>query len=196
MGLIFDYLGTKSDEEQLQKLLVRNVRMLAQLAVCPATRDKDIAVSDFRRLRSQINDNFAGLESQMDTARFEFEFRHRREKGVTGYEQMQRVQPALRSIYLLELTLFSHRGPRETDSGFTFDQNQALGHFQGEYKDQLMHIAAWFADEEDSPAHITYDSIQLLQQPFEDRSSPSSQAIIDICQKMLSALLPLQNGSN
>ena len=31
MGFIFDRFGTKSDAEQLQKLLVRNVRMLAQL---------------------------------------------------------------------------------------------------------------------------------------------------------------------
>ncbi len=35
MGFIFDRFGTKSDVEQLQKLLVRNVRMLAQLGVCP-----------------------------------------------------------------------------------------------------------------------------------------------------------------
>jgi hypothetical protein len=39
MGFIFDRLGTKSDAEQLQKLLVRNVRMLAQLGVCPVARE-------------------------------------------------------------------------------------------------------------------------------------------------------------
>ena len=184
MGFIFDRFGTKSDAEQLQKLLVRNVRMLAQLGVCPVVRDRAIAVSQISRLRSQINDNFASLESQTDAARFEFEFRHRREEDVAECERIQRAQPALRSIYLLELSLLSHRGQH---------QNQALDHFLNEYSDELMHIAAWIAHEEDAPARITDDSIRLLQQTFEDHSSPNSQAITDICQKMVSSLLMLRN---
>ena len=171
MGFIFDRFGTKSDAEQLQKLLVRNVRMLAQLGVCPVVRDRAIAVSQISRLRSQINDNFATLESQSDAARFEFEFRHRREEEVPECERIQRAQPALRSIYLLELSLLSHRGRREIDSELTQQQNQALDSFLREYSDGLMHIAAWIAHEEDAPARISDDSIRLLQQSFEDPSS-------------------------
>ena len=193
MGFIFDRFGTKSDAEQLQKLLVRNVRMLAQLGVCPVVRDRAIAVSQISRLRSQINDNFASLESQTDAARFEFEFRHRREEDVAECERIERAQPALRSIYLLELSLLSHRGRREIDSELTQHQNQALDYFLNEYSDELMHIAAWIAHEEDAPARITDDSIRLLQQTFEDHSSPNSQAITDICQKMVSSLLMLRN---
>jgi multidrug resistance protein MdtO len=193
MGLIFDRLGTKSDAEQLQKLLVRNVRMLAELAVCPVVRDRAIAVSQLRRLRTQINDNFASLESQTDAARFEFEFRHRPEEDVAECDRIERAQPSLRSVYLLELSLLSHRGRREIDSVLTLHQNQALDNFLNEYSDKLMHIAAWLAHEEDSPARITDDSILVLQQAFEDHTSPNSQAIIDICQKMVSSLLMLRN---
>ena len=193
MGFIFDRFGTKSDAEQLQKLLVRNVRMLAQLGVCPVVRGSAIAVSQIIRLRSQINDNFASLESQTDTARFEFEFRHRREEDVAEWERIQRAQPSLRSIYLLELSLISHRERRKIDSELTQHQNQALDHFLNEFSDQLMHIAAWIAREEDAPARITHDSIRLLQQSFEDRSSPNSQAVADICQKMVSSLLILRS---
>ena len=193
MSLIFDRLGTKSDAEQLQKLLVRNVRMLAELAVCPVVSDRAIAVSQLRRLRTQINDNFASLESQADAARFEFEFRHRREEDVAECDRIERAQPALRSVYLLELSLLSHRGRREIDSVLTLHQNQALDHFLNEYSDELMHIAAWLAREEDAPARISDDSIRLLQQSFEDHSSPNSQAILDICQKMASSLLMLRN---
>jgi multidrug resistance protein MdtO len=195
MGLIFNRLGTKSDAEQLQKLLVRNVRMLAQLGVCPVVRSRAIAVAQLSRLRSQINDNFASLESQTDAARFEFEFefRHRREEDVAECERIERAQPALRSIYLLELSLLSHRGRREIDSELTQHQNQALDHFLNEYSGELMHIAAWIAHEENAPARITDDSIRLLQQSFEDHSSRNSQAITDICQKMVSSLLMLQN---
>ena len=193
MSLIFDRLGTKSDAEQLQKLLVRNVRMLAQLAVCPVLSDRAIAVSQLRRLRTQINDNFASLESQADAVRFEFEFRHRREEDVVECDRIERAQPALRSVYLLELSLLSHRGRREIDSVLTLHQNQALDHFLNEYSDGLTHIAAWLAQEGDAPAHISDDSIRLLQQRFEDHSSPNSQAILDICQKMVSSLLMLRN---
>ncbi len=193
MGFIFDRFGTKSDVEQLQKLLVRNVRMLAQLGVSPVVRDRAIAVSQISRLPSQINDNFASLESQTDAVRFEFEFRHRREDELAECDRIQRAQPALRSIYLLELSLLSHRRRREIDSALTQHQNEALDHFLNEYSDELMHIAAWIANEENEPAHFSDDSIRLLEQTFEDHSSPNSRAITDICQKMVSSLLMLRN---
>jgi multidrug resistance protein MdtO len=193
MGFIFDRFGTKSDAERLQKLLVRNIRLLAQLGVCPVIRDRAIAVSQISRLRSQINENFVSLESQMDAVRFEFEFRRRREQDVAEWERIQRAQPALRSIFLLELTLLAHRGRREIDSELSQHQNQALGDFLGAYNRELMHIAAWVAHEEDAPVPITDDAIRQLRQAFEDHSSPNSQAIADICQKMDASLLTLRN---
>ena len=71
------------------------------------TRHEAGATSQIHRLRSQINENFASLESQTDAVRFEFEFRHRREEDMAECGRIQRVQPWLRSIYLLELTLLS-----------------------------------------------------------------------------------------
>jgi multidrug resistance protein MdtO len=193
MGFIFDRFGTKSDVEQLQKLLVRNVRMLAQLGVCPVLRDRAIARSQIVRLRSQINDNFASLESQTDAARFEFEFRHRREQDVAECDRIQRVQPALRSIYLLELSLLSHRGRREIESELTQHQNQALDDFLNEYSKELSQLAARIAHEGEAPARLGEDSLRLLQQSFEEHSSPNSRAITDVCQKMVSSLLVLRN---
>jgi multidrug resistance protein MdtO len=188
MGFFFDRFGAKSDAEQLQKLLARNVRLLAQLAVCPVTRDRAIAVSQINGLRSQINENFASLESQMDAVRFEFEFRHRYEEAVAECGRIQRAEPGLRSIFLLELSLLSHRGRREIGFELTQQQNQALDHFLNEYSDGLMHIAAWIAHEDEASARISENSIRQLQQIFESHSSPNSQAITDICQKMSSSL--------
>jgi multidrug resistance protein MdtO len=193
MGFIFDRFGTKSDAEQVQKLLVRNVRMLAELAVCPSIGGK-AAVSPITRLRSQINDNFAGLESQVDAARFEFEFRHRREKDIVECGRIQRAQPALRSIFLLELSLLSLREHSETVSALTQQQNQALDHFLNEYSDELTHIAAWIAHEEDAAPRVTDDSIRRLRKTFDDRSSSNLPAIPDICQKMVSSILILRSG--
>jgi multidrug resistance protein MdtO len=193
MGFIFDRFGTKSGAQLLPKLLVQNVRLLAQLGVCPVVSDRTIALPQISRLRSQINDNFASLTSGIDTAQFEFEFRHRRQEEIAECERIQRAQPALRSIYLLELSLLSHRGRREADSDLTPRQNQALGQFINEYSNALTHIAAWLAHEQDAPAPITDNSLRLLRQAFQDHSSPNSQAITDICQKMVSSLILLRN---
>jgi len=203
MGFIFDRFGAKSDEEQLQRLLVRNVRMLAQLVVSPVTnrssrtgerltRHQVLAVAQSRRLENQINDNFAGLESQADAARFEFEFRRRREQDAAECRRIQRVQPWLRSIYLLELSLVSQRGRREMGSELAQEQNRALDHFLNEYSDKLMRIAAWIANEEPAPPPISDDSIRLIRQSFEHRASANAQAIGDLCQKMAVSFLMLR----
>ena len=193
MGFIFDRFGAKSDAEQLQKLLVRNVRMLAELGVCPVVCDRATAVSQMGRLRSQINDNFATLESQTDAVRFEFEFRHRREEDIAECDRIQKAQLALRSIYLLELTLLTHRRRREIDSELTQHQIQALDRFLSEYSGELLHTAAWIAYEEDAPARVTSSSVRQLKQSFVDYSTANAQAITDICQKMVSSLLLLWN---
>ena len=193
MGFVFDRFGTKSDAEQLKKLLVGNVRMLAQLGVCPVTRDRAVAVSQLGRLRRQINDNFASLESQVETAQFEFEFRRRREEDIAECDRIQKAQPALRSIYLLELSLVSHSRRSEIDPGLTVEQRQTLDRFLNEYGNKLMHIAAWIANEEETPERFSDEAIRLLEQTFESDRSVNSRAIVDICQKMFSSLLLLRN---
>ncbi|MGA9461822.1 MAG: FUSC family protein [Terracidiphilus sp.] len=193
MGFIFDRFGTKSDAEQLQKLLARNIRMLAQLAVCPVTRDRAIAVAQISHLRSQINDNFASLGTQMDAARFEFEFRHRREQDVAECDRIQRAQPGLRSIFLLELSLLSHRGQKEIDSELTPQQTQALDDFLKDFSGELVHIAEWIEQQEETPARSSEDSIRLLPQTFENSRSPTAQTIADISQKMVASLLMVRN---
>jgi hypothetical protein len=130
----------------------------------------------------------------MDAARFAFEFRHRGEEDVAEGRRIQSAQPELRSIFLLELSLLSHRGRSDGGPELTPQQTQALDNFLNEYSDRLTHIAAWIAHEEESPACISDDSIRLSEQAFESSASPHSQAIADISQKMVSSLLMLQNA--
>jgi multidrug resistance protein MdtO len=192
MGFVFDRFGTKSDAEQLQKLLVRTVRMLAQLMTSPMGHEA-AAVIQNRRLRNQINDSFATLESQIDAARFEFEFHGRGQAAVAECSRIQRVLPWLRSIYLLKLALNSHRVRREIDFEFTHEQNEALEHFLSESGDKLMHIAAWLAREEGPPAPYGDDSARLVRKAFEGNPSPKAQVVDDICQKMGASFVTLTN---
>ncbi|GEM_PF-4755919 len=55
-----------------------------------------------------------------------------------------------------------------------------------------MHVAVSVAHEADAaPARVADDSIKQLRQIFDGQSSPATQAITDICQRMLSSLLIL-----
>ena len=193
MGFIFDRFGTKSDEEQLHKLLVRNLRMLAEFSVFAVSSPAAIAASQFSRLRSQINDNFASMESETDAVRFEFEFRNQRAKDIGECERIQRAQPALRAIYLLELSLHSYRARRDINYALTQQQAQALDRFLNTYSDELTHMAAWIAREEDAPMRFGDDSIRQLLRTFESNVTPGSLVITDICQKMNSSLLTLSS---
>jgi len=129
MGLIFDRYGAKSDAGRFETLLGRNVRMLAELVCSSLVHKSAGAVSEISRLRSQIHENFASLESQMDAVRFEFEFRHRRQQDADECQRIQRVQPWLRSMYLLQVSLLSHRGQREVGSGVTPSEKRGAGSF-------------------------------------------------------------------
>jgi multidrug resistance protein MdtO len=191
MGFVFDRFGTRSDAEQLAKVLVQNVRMLAQLVACLAVRKDSNTASQISRLRLQINENFASMESQTDAVRFESEFRHRRESDIAECGKIQRIQPWLRSIYLLELSLLCHLGRPEFERESNDQKHQALDRFLKEYSEKLMLTAAWIAHEHAAPASVTVDSILLLQRTFENDPSASSQAIAAICQKMATSFLML-----
>lgn len=192
MGFIFDRFGTESDAGQLQKLLVRIVRLLAQLAVASVAGDEMNSVSQIGRLRSQIDESFAGLASQMDAAQFEFQFRGRREQDVVEWEWARKIQPDLRSIFVLELSLLSHRRRREISSELIVDQIPALDHFLREFSGELMHIAGWMAHEEAAlVSRFSDDSSRLLQGGIEDHGFANWQAILDICQQMISSLVTL-----
>jgi hypothetical protein len=193
MGFIFDRFGAKSDEEQLQELLARNVRLLAQLTACPLVQRGGAAVWQFSRLRRQINDNFANLESEADAVRYESEFRNRREKDVGECERILRAQPALRSIYLLELSLHSLLAQREIASELRQQGAQALDRFLKEFSEELMHIAAWIAGNQAPPVAASLDSIRQLQHANDNHTTPNSQAILDLCQKMVFSLNMLQH---
>ncbi|MGA8161797.1 MAG: hypothetical protein WCB76_13355, partial [Acidobacteriaceae bacterium] len=75
--------------------------------------------------------------------------------------------------------------------------NQVLDHFLNEYRDRLMHVAGWIANDSDAaPEGMADDSIRLLQQTFEEHGSPNARAIADICEKMASSLLMLRDDCN
>ena len=193
MGFIFDRFGTRSDAGQLHTLFAKNINMLSQLAVCPVRGKGGGAASQFALLRTQINDNFAGLASQTDTVQFEFEFRQRRKGEVAERDRIERSQPVLRCIYVLELSLLSHRGRRGVGPELTQRQNEALDRFLKDYGDALLQAGAGIAHEQTSARLRVADSARLLDMVIEEHITPRTRAMRDTCHKMVSSLLLLES---
>ena len=74
--------------------------------------------------------------------------------------RIQRAQSGLRSIFLLELSLLSHRVRGEIGSILTQSRNQERDHCLNEYSDELMRVAASIARKRGIPARISGDSIR------------------------------------
>lgn len=122
MGFIFDSFWTRQAGNEMQALFERNLRTLAQLTGAMAQRDSVKAMPQIRILRSQINEIFNTLASQMDAVLFEFSPRH--EQYLSEREVIRCKVPILRSIYVHELELLDLRREKvptltdlQTDNG-------------------------------------------------------------------------------
>jgi hypothetical protein len=168
--------------------------MLARLAFRLAERDRTIATPEIQRLRIQINDGFVNLASQMDTVPFELRYGPGNERNLVECHSMQRTQPLLRWIYVLELSLPLYRGWTETESTLTEQQDEVLNIFLHEYSNSLTNIAV-SAEHEPHAAPAPIDDLaQRLRQVFQEHISPSSAAVVDICERMLVALHALREA--
>ncbi|HUN83657.1 MAG TPA: hypothetical protein VMU48_04725, partial [Terracidiphilus sp.] len=182
-----DRFGTKSDAEEIRKQFSRILRMLARFGTCSSERDHAAAMSEIRDLRSQINENFTTLASQMDSVQFEFGNARGRELDIIERENVQRAQLALRSIFVLELSLSRYRDLMETESELTPDQREALSLFLHRYSISLANTAAAEPDVQIAPTQLD-DSTHGLRRAFQEHDSAYSTAILDISERMLASL--------
>ena len=192
MGFIFDRFGTKSDAEEIRKQFSRILRMLARFGICSSDSDHAAVMSEIQDLRSQINENFTTLASQMDSVQFEFGHTRSRELDIIERENVQRAQPALRSIFVLELSLSRYRDLMETESELTPEQREALSLFLHRYSSSLANTAAAEPDVQIAPGQLD-DSAQRLRRTFQEHDSAYSTAILDISERMLASLSLLTN---
>lgn len=113
MWLVFDQIAAPLATERMMTLLRANLKLMGDMAVAvAATRKRDHASSDgiaalrsFRELRDKINDNFSQMNAQADAV--QFEFGARRARQLQERERMLAMQPAMRSIFLIEIALFA-----------------------------------------------------------------------------------------
>ena len=107
-------------------------------------------------------------------------------------ENVQRAQPALRSIFVLELSLLRYRASMETESELTLEQGEALNLFLQRYSSSLTNTVDAKLDAESSPTLLDA-SAQRLRRAFQRHDSAYSAAILDISERMIASLSLLRN---
>lgn len=111
MWLVFDQFGGRRAGESMITLLQDTLGYLEELnaAFCSFRRHGDRkAVARLERVRATINATFTQMNGQADGVMFEFgplRGRHMRER-----DRMRAVQPAMRSTFLVLITLFETTG--------------------------------------------------------------------------------------
>jgi multidrug resistance protein MdtO len=193
MGFIFDRFGPRSDAEQTRKLFTQILRMLARLGFSSIQRDTDKDFPEIQRLRSQINDSFTSLASQMESVQFERGYGPSHQQDVVDRETSRRAQLAMRSIYVLELSLLQYRGLTKIEHALTRQQKEALNRFLNEYSASLLHIAAITEHGPRAPRSSTDDSALRVLQALHDKALPYSPVVLYICEQMVASLNSLRD---
>ena len=120
MWLVFDQFAAPLATERMGALLRTNLHLMGELAssvggsLQPEGREAEAERERqrFRDLRDKINDTFSQMNAQADAV--PFEFGAQRQGKLRARERMQGMQPAMRSVFLLQATMFeSDALPRE-----------------------------------------------------------------------------------
>ncbi len=113
MWVVFDQLWAPRAAVRMQKLLEENLRSLGKLAqlvsvvVAEDEGAQRTAMIELRALRGAINNGFSQMNEQADAV--QFETGRSRERNLRERERMQIMQPAMRTIFLLEIALVQYR---------------------------------------------------------------------------------------
>jgi multidrug resistance protein MdtO len=187
MWVVFDQLWAPRAAVRMQTLLVRNLGYLAQSARLVgefeggSTTDQRTAMTDLRALRETINTTFSQMNEQADAV--QFETGRRRGRNLRERERMQIMQPAMRTIFLLELALVQYR-----PGVAQHERRVSLVHFQEASARLLEAISERAGSEaqESVPATLLEDIRTALAQ-VEDQEEQRSPAVT-LCQEIAKAL--------
>ena len=106
MWLVFDQLWGKPAAVQMKKTFVSNLRLLAQFAAEPISKDRRTAIARSLVLREAINSNLDQVRAMADGVLFEFgPFR---EQDIELRNRIRQVQPNLRMLFITRIVLWRY----------------------------------------------------------------------------------------
>jgi multidrug resistance protein MdtO len=102
MWLLFDRLWVRNAVEEMQTVFARNLELFAELTEQLLEEDRIKAIRRIRQLRDQLNAGFQAVSAQSDAILFEFGPERQRKLRIR--EDIQRWQPAIRTLLQVQVT--------------------------------------------------------------------------------------------
>jgi multidrug resistance protein MdtO len=107
MWLVFERFYSRPAADEMVRIFVRNLRLMAELVLASPAGDRTEAIVKVRRQRDQIYRYFGDLNAQADAV--PFETGPARAGHMAARDRIRRWQASLRTFYLLEAPLLQFR---------------------------------------------------------------------------------------
>ena len=173
MWLVFDQLWGASAVSDMKRAFVSALRLLAQFAREPISRDYNVAAERSYSLREAINKNFDGMRASADGVLFEFG--PSRLQDLAWRSRFKQWQPQLRLLFVTEIALWKYRARLPG-----FELPHTLGATQRAFDDELARTLEAIADRiEGRPSQVELfdESLARLERAVSsyDGSQPKSE---------------------
>src|SRR5713226_2018536 len=139
MWLVFDQLWGASAVSDMKRAFLSAVRLLAQFAREPISRDYKVAAERSYSLREAINNNFDGMRASADGVLFEFG--PSRQQDLVWRSRFRQWQPQLRLLFVTEIALWKYRARLPG-----FELPHTVGAGQRAFDDELARTLEAIAD--------------------------------------------------
>jgi multidrug resistance protein MdtO len=107
MWLVFERLFPRSAADEMVRIFVKNLRVLADLVTTSPCADDQAAILKIRRQREEVYRRFGEVNAQSDAV--PFETGELRAGDMAARDRIRRWQASLRSFYLIEAPLLQFR---------------------------------------------------------------------------------------
>jgi len=139
MWLVFDQLWAASAVSDMKRAFLSAVRLLAQFAREPISRDYNAAAERSYSLREAINNNFNSVRASADGVLFEFG--PSRLQDLAWRTEFRQWQPQLRLLFITEIALWKYRARLPG-----FELPHTVGAAQRVFDDELARTLEAIAD--------------------------------------------------
>jgi multidrug resistance protein MdtO len=139
MWLVFDQLWGASAVSDMKRAFLSAVRLLAEFAREPISRDYQVAAERSYSLREAINNNFDSVRASADGVLFEFG--PSRQQDLAWRSRIREWQPQLRLIFIADIALWKYRAGLPG-----FESPKTVGAAQRAFDDELARALEAIAD--------------------------------------------------
>jgi len=139
MWFVFDHLWGASAVSDMKRAFLSAVRLLAQFAREPISKDYNVAAERSYSLRDAINNNFDGMRASADGVLFEFG--PSRQRDLASRTKFRQWQPLLRLLFVAEIALWKYRARLPG-----FELPHTVGEAQRAFDDELARALEAIAD--------------------------------------------------